>query len=483
LTRARFPLRSKIALFAAGQLVLAVLGLSYFTVVEPWQQKIAAQANAARTLVDTVAPSIVQLSAAGPRWNADGVRALFETQRIGRLGEGSHSVNAVYAIIFDGEGKLIEDASAVNQELLGQLAPAIAALYLRDRPRALSLLARGGPTRLRSIRVRLASGDNRAVVGHLELGLSTASIDAEARQGIMRELAVLGATLLFGVIFAIAMGGRIASPLAALSAAMKQIEQGDLGVGLQENRSQDEVGDLSRAFNRMIDGLRERERLRGTLGRYVSGDVAERILAEEDDFSLKGELRRVTVLFLDVRGFTNVSERLQPPQVLELLNEYFHIVVDKVQVHGGSVNKFIGDAAMCIWGAPRPLDRPEYAAVTCALEIQAAARALSDQRRAAGLVSVGIGIGINAGEAVAGNLGAAQRLEYTVIGDTVNLAQRLESQAREGEILISQTVYDRIASQIEVRPREAVRLKGRSRPVALWEVLSRKTVVVGTEAA
>ncbi len=100
MTRARFPLRSKIALFAAGQLVLAVLGLSYFTVVEPWQQKIAAQANAARTLVDTVAPSIVQLSAAGPRWNADGVRALFETRRWGRLGEAGHSVNAVYAIIF-----------------------------------------------------------------------------------------------------------------------------------------------------------------------------------------------------------------------------------------------------------------------------------------------------------------------------------------------------------------------------------------------
>ena len=184
-----------------------------------------------------------------------------------------------------------------------------------------------------------------------------------------------------------------------------------------------------------------------------------------------------------MRGFTSVSERLQPPEVLELLNEYFHIVVNKVQVHGGSVNKFIGDAAMCIWGAPRPLDRPEYAAVTCALEIQAAVRALSDHRRAAGLVSVGIGIGINAGEAVAGNLGAAQRLEYTVIGDTVNLAQRLESHAREGEILVSQTVYDRVASQIEARPREAVRLRGRSLPVALWEVLSRKNAVAGTEAA
>jgi class 3 adenylate cyclase len=242
------------------------------------------------------------------------------------------------------------------------------------------------------------------------------------------------------------------------------------------------VGELSRAFNRMIGGLRERERLRGTLGRYVSGPVAERILAEADDLSLKGELRRITVLFLDVRGFTTMSERLQPAEVLDLLNEYFHIVVDKVQKHRGTVNKFIGDAAMCIWGAPRPLDKPEEAAVLCALEIQHAALALSERRRAAGLVAVGLGIGINAGEAVAGNLGAAQRLEYTVIGDAVNLAQRLESQARAGEILVSQSVRDRVAGRVELVAREPAKLKGKSQPVPLWEVIALKATA-GTEAA
>src|SRR5207302_8198354 len=135
---------------------------------------------------------------------------------------------------------------------------------------------------------------------------------------------------------------RIAKPLAALSSAMGRLQQGDFEVRSEiAHQVNDEVGDLSRAFNAMADGLKERERLRGTLGRYVSGAVAERILEETDDLKHPGETRRVTVMFLDVRGFTTMSERLSPPEVVALLNEYFDIVVDRVQEHGGTVNKFI----------------------------------------------------------------------------------------------------------------------------------------------
>lgn len=469
MARARFPLRSKIALFTAGLLVVSVLALSYFTVFEPWQEKLAAQSTAARRLVDTVAPSIVQVTASGPRWNASGVSALVLSS-----GHGEASIDAVYALISDARGNLIEEASVANPALLARRSSELGRLYAIDRGRALRLLASGGLPGLRRIQVRLADRDGKVAVGHLALGLSTAAIDAEARQGILRELAVLGCTLVLGVLFSVAIGGRIARPLAALAEAMARVEQGDLSLQARETAARDEVGDLSRAFNRMIGGLRERERLRGTLGRYVSGDVAERILAEQDDLSLKGELRRITVLFLDVRGFTSVSERLRPPEVLELLNEYFHVVVDKVQAHGGSVNKFIGDAAMCIWGAPRPLEHPELSAVRCALDIRAAAAALTEGRRAAGLVTVGLGIGINAGEAVAGNLGAAQRLEYTVIGDAVNLAQRLESQARAGEIIVSQSVRDRVAAHVDLVARDPVKLKGKSEAVPLWEVRGAK---------
>jgi adenylate cyclase len=167
--------------------------------------------------------------------------------------------------------------------------------------------------------------------------------------------------------------------------------------------------------------------------------------------------------------------------VVALLNEYFGVVVDRVGAHGGTVNKFIGDAAMCIWGAPKPAEQAERAAVLCALEIQSRAAKLSAERIRRGLTTVGFGIGINAGEAVAGNLGAAKRLEYTVIGDAVNLAQRLESQARAGEVLVSQAVYDKVASEVEAAPREPVKLKGKAKPVPLWEI--RRAKILATEAA
>src|SRR5262249_16963649 len=198
------------------------------------------------------------------------------------------------------------------------------------------------------------------------------------------------------------------------------------------------------SFDEMVHGLKERERLRGTLGRYVSGDVAERILSEDDDLALRGEVRHVAVLFLDVRGFTTISEKLTPAEEGALLNGYLDVGVDRVGAHGGTVNKFIGDAAMCIWGAPKPADQAERSAVLCALEIQTRAAQLSSERKRRGLTTVGFGIGINAGEAVAGNLGAAKRLEYTVIGDAGNLAPRLESHAPARHVHASQPVSQQV---------------------------------------
>src|SRR5258708_30192851 len=140
-----------------------------------------------------------------------------------------------------------------------------------------------------------------------------------------------------------------------------------------------------------------------------------------------------------------MSEKHNPTEVVEQLNEYFDVVVDRVGAHGGTVNKFIGDAAMCIWGAPKPADQAERSAVLCALEIQSRAAQLSGERKRRGLTTVGFGIGINAGEAVARNLGAAKRLEYTVVGDAVNLPQRLESQARARQRPGSPRVYEQDA--------------------------------------
>jgi class 3 adenylate cyclase len=462
----RVPLRLKIAAFAATLVAVAVGLLALFTVILPWRDKIAAQENLARALVKTALPMGVEVRIDGS--------AHFDPSRVHDLVANSSrtGVEIVYAILFDEKGNLEAAASSVNGQLLQRISEPLAQLYLRDREKCLELFASGKTQRgIRRLRMNLAMPDRKGAIGRLDLGLSTLAIDAELRRTLLRDAAVLAGTLLIAVFGAFLIARRIARPLAALSHAMGRLQQGDFEVRSDEaQQSNDEVGDLSRAFNAMADGLKDRERLRGTLGRYVSGAVAERILEESDDLKLPGETRKVTVMFLDVRGFTTMSERLTPTEVVALLNEYFDIVVDRVQAHGGTVNKFIGDAAMCIWGAPRQIDAPEREAVRCALEVQEAAAKLSENRIGRGLTSVGFGIGINAGEVVAGNLGAAKRLEYTVIGDAVNLAQRLESQARAGEVLVSEPVFEKIAGTVDAIPRDAVKLKGKSQPVPLWEI-------------
>jgi class 3 adenylate cyclase len=462
----RFTLRFKIAGFAAALVVLATSLVAVFTVILPWRAKLRAQDRVANQIVRTVLPLGIDLRADGAHF--DGARV----QQLVADSGGVEGVTIVYALLFDEQGRLDEHASAVNAALLARLAPELA-------PEPSALIHRPRVAGLRWLPIHLETPQHDRI-GRLELGLSTKAIDAELRRSLRRDAAIFAATLLFAILSALFFAGRIAQPLTDLAKAMGRVRGGDFDVDPPRLSRHDEVGELSHAFGEMAQGLRERERLKGTLGRYVSGDVAERILSESSDLELAGELRRVTVLFLDVRGFTSLSEKLRPQEVLELLNTYFHVVVDRVAFHGGVVNKFMGDAALCVWGAPREAAEPERVAVICALEIQREAERLTQERVRKGLPGVQLGIGINSGEAVAGNLGAAQRLEYTVIGDAVNVAQRIEAQARGGEVLISQSVQEKLPPGLLALAREPVKLKGIAQPVQLWEV---KLAAAATEAA
>src|SRR3989442_1094261 len=376
----RFPLRLKIAGFAAGLILLATALVALFTVILPWRAKLKAQERLASQLVKTALPLGIDLRADGAYFDPARVHALVaNSSRV-------QGVEIVYALIWDDKGNLDSAASSVNTMLLQKASEPLAQLYLRDPARALQVLAIGRrQPGIRRLPIKLAAEGGHSIIGRLDLGLSTMAIDFELRRSLIRDAFVLVGTLFFAVLSALSIARRIAQPLTDLSAAMGRVREGDFEITAAPSaRTNDEIGDLARSFDEMAQGLKERERLRGTLGRYVSGDVAERILSEDDDLSLRGEVRHVAVLFLDVRGFTTISEKLTPTEVVALLNEYFDVVVDRVAAHGGTVNKFIGDAAMCIWGAPKHAAQSERSAVLCALEIQTRAKQLSAERTRSG---------------------------------------------------------------------------------------------------
>ena len=249
----------------------------------------------------------------------------------------------------------------------------------------------------------------------------------------------------------------VGDPVRSVQEAMASVERGgfDARVPVEDGS---EVGRLQAGFNRMAAGLAERERVRDLFGRHVGRDVAGAAL--DGELRLGGEEREVAVLFVDIVGSTTLAEQRPPTEVVALLNAFFGVVVDVMERHGGWVNKFEGDAALCVFGAPTA--RSDYAG-----DALAAARELR-RRLAAQLPELDAGIGVSAGDVVAGNLGAEQRFEYTVIGDPVNEAARLCELAkkRPERVLASAGALERAAQSERAQWSlgEELRLRGRDRP-------------------
>jgi adenylate cyclase len=240
---------------------------------------------------------------------------------------------------------------------------------------------------------------------------------------------------------------------------LERVAEGDLDVEIPVYDGS-EVGLLQDGFNRMVEGLRERERIRDVFGRHVGAEVAAEAV---DNSTLGGEVREVAILFVDIVASTRLAADNPPAVVVDVLNRFFAVVVATVDDHDGWINKFQGDAALAVFGAPGPIED----AAGCAL---AAGRALAD-RLAVEVPDCRAGIGIAAGPAVAGNIGAEQRFEYTVIGDPVNEAARLTELAKDlpGGLVASGSAVDAApASEADCWvATDAVTLRGRTRPTVL----------------
>lgn len=328
------------------------------------------------------------------------------------------------------------------------------------RPMAEIALASGPPSRPARPGVEarlllawlLATGVPLAGVGLVAVDGLSGGASAEL---VARAVLVMAAgAFVLGLTVTVIVARGVARPLVAVRRAQLQVERGDLSAGVRVDDGS-EVGLLQSGFNRMVDGLRERERMADLFSRQVGEDVARAALEAEP--RLGGEVRDVAVMFVDLVGSTKLAATSTPEHVVAQLNRFFAIVVDVAAAHGGWVNKFQGDAALCVFGAPAP--QPDPAA--CAL---AAAREL-DARLCAELPEVQAGIGLSAGPAVAGFVGAERRFEYTVVGDPVNEASRLCDLAkRRGQRLLAcEAIVARVGQEEAGRWRlaDAVQLRGR----------------------
>ena len=240
------------------------------------------------------------------------------------------------------------------------------------------------------------------------------------------------AALIFGCLLMWILAWLTATPVRVVRAALRRVEQGDLRGNLVVFDGT-ELGELQRGFNAMVDGLRERERVRDLFGRHVGREVA--LAAERERPKLGGEERHVAVLFIDIIGSTKLVTSRPAADIVQLLNRFFAIIVEEVDRHCGLVNKFEGDATLAIFGAPNHLDSPEDQAL-------ATARCIAD-RLAREISECKAGIGVAAGQVVAGNVGARERFEYTVIGEPVNEAARLCELAKSepGLLLTRQALW------------------------------------------
>jgi adenylate cyclase len=240
----------------------------------------------------------------------------------------------------------------------------------------------------------------------------------------------------------------------------------------------DELGELAASFNQMVEGLREREQIREAFGTYLHRDVAEYILSE--GFSEEGVQIEVSILFCDVRDFTAFSAEASPQEVVAALNRLFEVIVPIISGEGGHVDKFEGDGLMAVFGAPEPFPDHADRAVRAACEM---ARRVNREGEAGELR---VGVGVNSGSVVAGSIGGGGRLDFSVIGSTVNLAARVEAATREtgDDVLITTDTWKLLSHEFEASSRGQVELKGVPEPVVLHApaIVGAEAVEVGEEA-
>ncbi len=327
------------------------------------------------------------------------------------------------------------------------------------------------PPELYSVSLPILIAEKKEV-GRVKVGLGTERIrlTTSAIQFVLILIAILG--IFIGILGAFFISHYLTNPIKELVKGTEEIGKGNFDLMIKA-KSNDEIGDLTNAFNKMAKSLKEKEQIKDAFRRYVSHQVAEEIFKNPGKYleTLKGVRKKVTILFADIRGFTPLAEKLPAEEVVFLLNQVLSTMTDAVFRWEGTIDKFIGDCIMAIFGAPISHIDDTRRAINAAIDIQQAIAKLNSKLVKEGKGPIRIGIGINTGEAVVGNIGAKDRLDYTVIGDAVNLASRLEGVAKEGEIVVSESVFQEANDSFKFSEPMLVKIKGKETPVKIYQVI------------
>lgn len=321
------------------------------------------------------------------------------------------------------------------------------------------------------IELRSASGASTRI-GEVHVGISNRATEQATGYLLTVILVIAAVGIAAGITGSMLLGLMLTRSIDRLVVGVERIGAGDFDVQIPVH-SHDEIGKLTERVNRMAKDLKDKEFIKDAFRRYVSHQVADQIFQNPEEYqkTLKGERRKVAILFADIRGFSTISEQKRPEEVVELLNDYLSDMTDVIFKYGGTLDKFLGDGVMAIYGAPIAQVDAVTRAVQTALEMRQKLSQMNQVRASAGESLISVGIGINYGEAIVGNIGSKQRMDYTVIGDNVNVASRLQTLAAKGSVLISQAAYDQIKDLVEVRHLGELALKGKTQLVVVYEVM------------
>ena len=288
-----------------------------------------------------------------------------------------------------------------------------------------------------------------------------------------RNIYLMIIVLMLSILFVYFYANSLTNPILTLVDASHEVEKGNYSVNLKVG-AHDEIGILTNSFNSMTKGLDEREKMKDAFGKFVNKDIAE--LAMKGEIKLGGERKYCAIFFSDIRSFTSISEKLEPEEVVEFLNQYMTEMVKCISATHGIVDKFIGDAIMATWGALHHDDMAVENAINGTLMMREALLKFNIGRGGDKKPIIQIGSGINSGYVISGQIGSNERLEYTVIGDAVNLASRIESLNKPfgTDILISEEAYSKVKDIFHVEKMQSIKVKGKEEPQTIFAVLGRK---------